>query len=1558
MTIFVGVKVGANWVMSNSSECNEASGSYTPSVSGYYPVEFRVGNNRGVGGLQGSAHYGIKWCTSADGTWRNVGNTASETIFFVNRTDGEFVICNGVSSPVLVNLSSEVNDGMEVSNDVELAYSAIGTGGVSLEINGRQIHSAMVSGTYTWSPTMPGTYVLTQSAGGYTFTRKVVYPGEDDARELEIGWLDGPISNLFPNICASVTNVVIAPTVTHIPNNAFAGCEGLKFDVNDGIVSYNGCILGVNGECPEHVVIPEGIRSTVDGVFRGCSGIVSVSLPSTLKYIGADAFRECTSLESVKLPEGLEEVGDGAFRDCTWVQEVEFPSSLVRIGDMAFANCSMLAGIECQDGLQVIGDGAFSNCWRMLSVELPASVDEIGVRAFYNCKSVLGVSVPARVDVMSDLFPDVYAKLQSVVIAEGETELSAGFFRGCQALEDVELPDEIVEIPDSTFEGCSLLRQIRLPGGLVRIGNRAFYGCGQIHDLELPEGLVEIGDDAFNGVQKILDLKCPASVKHIGARAFKGVWDDVEVKLPERLESLGTDAFANCPSIRKISLPAVATPIKTAFPAAYSKIDSVKILGVPEVIPSEFCRDVVQLSGVEIPSSVTNIGEYAFSGLSNLAAIELPPNLRMIGEYAFNGDSRLVTIDLPQAVEMVGYRAFYGCGNIRVVSCSGELGTISTLFPSAYSQITTVSINTGTKRMIDDLLSGCSKLSEIDVPAGVMSIGARAFKNCTALKGFGVPNGVVIMGSEVFYGCTGLTTMSLPDGLTTIPESAFRGCKAISSIVIPASVTSIGADAFNGCSALKSISYLGSCPVFDAGCYNGTPSDLTSYVVFGSRGWDGVASSKTLPESWPTSNSRAITYWEPNTFEATFDANGGTPESSKVVQTTGMTYILPEDDPEMLGARFDGWWTQPVNGGRIKTTTKVEVTRAQTFYAHWKYNSYSVRFDANGGIGEMEGQSFTVNGAAGLSANQFVRKDCRFAGWALSSDGEVEYADGAEVVNLSFEQDAVVTLYAVWEEQAWTVADYLNTSGMEFETDGDAEWVKDDDISHDGIGSMRSGAISAADEGQRTRSAVRTVVRGEGSGSFWWKVDCEPSDGDDYYDYCVFTVDGVEIDKIAGTNDWANVDYVVSGAGEHVLEWTFTRDDYDEDESLYENAAWLDEFSWTPTPITLSFDAGGADGEVPAAITKFAGCEVKLPEPSQLTKNGMVFVGWTNGDDVFVPGDIFIFGSSDVVLTATWEEKVWTLEEAANLSGQTLVTGGTADWIVDLTTNHDGVASIRSGVIGDDQQTWVSLVVSGPGTVGFCVYASGEYNRGKLCDYLKFEIDGKQEFASYDAAWSNVVVTVSGAGAHTLKWTYLKNGSKSAGYDCAWLDEIVWTPSEVPADPIPELVDPTPEQIAEVFEAAEDPKLAENVTTAAEYAEFREWAGKVKDAGGETAGSDAVMASPNAWLSFALGADTLIETAPADSNLTVEAFSPSTNGTGKFEFTVSVKDIDVSSEASKENLKKVFGLEGTPSLGATAFSADDVDIIFGTPEGGKVKFTAGPKDVGASSFFMKLKVLP
>jgi len=175
-------------------------------------------------------------------------------------------------------------------------------------------------------------------------------------------------------------------------------------------------------------------------------------------------------------------------------------------------------------------------------------------------------------------------------------------------------------------------------------------------------------------------------------------------------------------------------------------------------------------------------------------------------------------------------------------------------------------------------------------------------------------------------------------------------------------------------------------------------------------------------------------------------------------------------------------------------------------------------------------------------------------------------------------------------------------------------------------------------------------------------------------------------------------------------------------------------------------------------------------------------------------------------------------------------------------------------------------------------------------------------------------------------------------------------------EPIPDLGDnPAQEQIREALEDSADSRLAECITNSDSYAAYRAWAASVKGDDGQPIGALAVKNSSQAWLSFALDSDKLIDDSQTNAAVTVEAFTPTTN-VAEFAFTVSVENIVIGDKASEENLKQVFGLEGGTSL--EALSPDDVDITFDTPVNGKVKFTAGPKDTTVKQFFMKVKLDP
>lgn len=132
------------------------------------------------------------------------------------------------------------------------------------------------------------------------------------------------------------------------------------------------------------------------------------------------------------------------------------------------------------------------------------------------------------------------------------------------------------------------------------------------------------------------------------------------------------------------------------------------------------------------------------------------------------------------------------------------------------------------------------------------------------------------------------------------------------------------------------------------------------------------------------------------------------------------------------GSVFVGWYDEQ---GKHPLTDKTTYTpekdssgryRNGSYVARFRLKQYVLRYDANGGTGTMEGQTFPHGQAHPLEKCAFSREGYRFVGWATESTGEVKYKDqesiklDEEFPNLTNDND-VVTLYAVWEEQSVTI---------------------------------------------------------------------------------------------------------------------------------------------------------------------------------------------------------------------------------------------------------------------------------------------------------------------------------------------------------------------------------------------------------------------------------------------------------------------------------------------------------------------------------------------------------
>ena len=254
-------------------------------------------------------------------------------------------------------------------------------------------------------------------------------------------------------------------------------------------------------------------------------------------------------------------------------------------------------------------------------------------------------------------------------------------------------PDDPPESPVSDFE-----YQLNNDGGITitkYIGNDANVVVPAFIE-EKP--VTEIGTFAFGRYSEgdanrtLISVKLPDTVIHIGNDVF--IWCTAleTVQLPENLQSIGFSAFSQCYSLSSIELPDTLTSMGNSVFFKCKALKSIRIHKQIKVIENfSFCESgletVVFEEGLEVigkraffwtnlkeivlPSSVKEVGEWAFIICGQLERIVLNDGLLSIGPGAFSGTA-LKEVIIPQTVQTVDESVFYDCKSLTAVRFEGN----------------------------------------------------------------------------------------------------------------------------------------------------------------------------------------------------------------------------------------------------------------------------------------------------------------------------------------------------------------------------------------------------------------------------------------------------------------------------------------------------------------------------------------------------------------------------------------------------------------------------------------------------------------------------------------------------------------------------------------------------------------------------------------------------------------------------------------------------------------------------------------------------------------------
>ena len=265
--------------------------------------------------------------------------------------------------------------------------------------------------------------------------------------------------------------------------------------------------------------------------------------------------------------------------------------------------------------------------------------------------------------------------------------------------------------------------------------------------------------------------------------------------------------------------------------------------------------DVVIPAEIE-GKKVTKIRDWAFQGSENLTSVEIPDTITEIGDTVFTFCPSLLSINVDKNNKYyasidgvlfdkdISVIIFYPQGRQEaeyvipdsVTKIGAEAFSYrGAYFPSGAKSIGESTLSNNDTYLTEENTTEPNTLVSVKIPNGVTEIGYCAFVFRNSLETVNIPDSVTYIDNGAFLQCESITSIDIPDSITHIGDSVFQSCVSLDSIEIPDSVTYIGEAAFRACESLTSfempdsVTYLG--PYVFAGCYSLSSIKLSSSLT-------------------------------------------------------------------------------------------------------------------------------------------------------------------------------------------------------------------------------------------------------------------------------------------------------------------------------------------------------------------------------------------------------------------------------------------------------------------------------------------------------------------------------------------------------------------------------------------------------------------------------------------------------------------------------------------------------------------------------------------------------
>ena len=305
----------------------------------------------------------------------------------------------------------------------------------------------------------------------------------------------------------------------------------------------------------------------------------------------------------------------------------------------------------------------------------------------------------------------------------------------------------VTSISSSAFSGCNNLHTVTIPKTIKSIGSSAFQGCNNLTTLNFNAVNCEEFGSSYNDNYNPLK-NCPITTINIGDSVqripsyFASNLDSLAfITIPENVTNIEDYAFRDCDNLTTLNFNAINCEVTYSDYLENCPITTINIGDSVQRIPNYFASNLDSLTSIDIPNSVTSIGNSAFQNCNNLATL-----------------------------------------NFNAVNCE-EFGNSNDYYhPFKNCPITTINIGDSVQRIPNYFASNLNGLTSITISNNVTFIGAKAFYYCSSLTSIDIPNSVTSIGNSAFEDCSSLTLLNIGSGVNHIGQNAFKNCNFLLNV--------------------------------------------------------------------------------------------------------------------------------------------------------------------------------------------------------------------------------------------------------------------------------------------------------------------------------------------------------------------------------------------------------------------------------------------------------------------------------------------------------------------------------------------------------------------------------------------------------------------------------------------------------------------------------------------------------------------------------------------------------------------------------------------------------